>query len=163
MLVTPPNINMLNLISIGDHTYICVSIPCYSRSKLVSSPLAEKEEGPPKLISSLTLLDGRSAQAGEADLSCTGQDLNSSQRLECESPPLHPMWGPHSLSSSSSALYSIIMAIIIIIIMAIGHHYHGHHHHRLHQPPMWGPHSALSRSFGKPRRAQHTCTRPHPP
>ena len=94
---------------------ICVSIPCYSRSKLVSSPLAEKEEGPPKLISSLTLLDGRSAQAGEADLSCTGQDLNSSQGLECESPPLHPMWGPHSLSSLSSALYIIIMAIIIII------------------------------------------------
>ena len=53
--------------------------------------------------------------------------------------------------------------IIIIIIIAIGHHYHGHHHHRLHQPSMWGPHSALSRSFGKPRRAQHTCTRPHPP
>ena len=139
---------------------LCVCKPCYSRNKLVSSPLAEKEEGPPKLIFSLTLLDGRSAQAGEADLSCTGQDLNSSQGLECESPPLHLMWGPHSLSSSSSALYIIIMAIII---MAICNHYQGHHHHRLHQPSMWGPHSALSCSFGKPRRAQHTCTSPHPP
>ena len=117
---------MLNLISIGDHTYICVSIPCYSRSKLVSSPLAEKEEGPPKLISSLTLLDGRSAQAGEADLSCTAQARISTpargwnvRALLCIPCGALTLYRHHHLPSISSLWPSLSSWPLVIIIMAI--------------------------------------------